>query len=382
MKTALVTGARAPAALEMVRLLSRAGYRVVSCDSVRFALASSSRASSCYYRHSSPAVRPREFVDQLRDIVRRECVDLLVPICEEAFYIAEHGQLLREECVVFLPEHQLMQTAHHKGDFIEFAGCLGLRVPRTRVISRNTQVAQIGEEWGTELVLKPVHGRFASQVQLSPSPVAIQKLVISERVPWVVQERIEGSHLASYSLAREGVLTAHAAYRCEERLGDGATLRFQNLADAGLAKQVESWVQTYTHATDWTGQVAFDFIVNDEGLFAIECNPRATSGVHLFRDGERFAAAMLGQGKSVLRPSRELIRQLILPRVAMGLRGLEGAPWRDILCSQDVVSSWQDPVPGFFQLMSAAEVSWQAVRRGCSLLEATTWDIEYNGGES
>ena len=46
----------------------------------------------------------------------------------------------------------------------------------------------------------------------------------------------------------------------------------------------------------WTGQIAFDFIADDrERLWAIDCNPGITSGLHLLAHQPGLVAAFLGQ---------------------------------------------------------------------------------------
>jgi hypothetical protein len=46
-----------------------------------------------------------------------------------------------------------------------------------------------------------------------------------------------------------------------------------------------NWVQSFVSRTQFSGQIAFDFIESAEGqVWAIECNPRTTSGIHLFAD--------------------------------------------------------------------------------------------------
>jgi hypothetical protein len=45
----------------------------------------------------------------------------------------------------------------------------------------------------------------------------------------------------------------------------------------------------------YTGQISFDFLVSDEGLTFVECNPRATDG-GLLRPRDERAAALLARG--------------------------------------------------------------------------------------
>jgi len=94
---------------------------------------------------------------------------------------------------------------------------------------------------------------------------------------WVAQRYAGSELLCTYAVAHEGRLLAHAAYRAPQT-ASGASVCFRSDADP----QAREWVELFVQRTGFSGQIAFDFIRTQDGsLLPIECNPRATSGVHL-----------------------------------------------------------------------------------------------------
>ena len=92
-KRILVTGARAPATLEMIRRLARAGHEMYAADSLRMPLSRGSRHLVKCFLVSSPRLAPRQYVKELSTIAERERIDLLIPTCEEIYYIARFQAL-------------------------------------------------------------------------------------------------------------------------------------------------------------------------------------------------------------------------------------------------------------------------------------------------
>ena len=97
----LVTTARAPAALELARHLHRAGHEILLADSRVFSIARYSRYSRKYFRVCPPRESAEQYRHDLCDIIRRESVDLLIPVFEETLHIAAGIEQFRELTQVF-----------------------------------------------------------------------------------------------------------------------------------------------------------------------------------------------------------------------------------------------------------------------------------------
>ena len=148
---------------------------------------------------------------------------------------------------------------------------------------------------GRDLVFKPVYSRFAAHIVLRPRSAADLPADVTERRPWVAQDYIAGNQVCTYSVAHAGRLTVHSAYRAEFTFGPARRSPSRRWSIPPAC----AWVEAFVRAEGFTGQIAFDFIETPDGrLFAIECNPRTTSGVHLFAGDPHFPPAFLGEAAS------------------------------------------------------------------------------------
>ncbi|WP_163568491.1 glycosyltransferase [Fodinicola feengrottensis] len=136
----LITGGRAPVALDLARKFARRGARVVVvAESVSAQLCGRSRAVARTHRVPPPRQRPAAFVAALADIVRREEIDLIVPTCEEIFAVSRGLDAL--PCEVLAAPLQVLRRLHSKWEFIEAARALGLPVPATWLITSPRDLA-------------------------------------------------------------------------------------------------------------------------------------------------------------------------------------------------------------------------------------------------
>lgn len=398
-RTILLTGGRAPCTLELARSFHAAGHRVLAAESVRHHLCRVSRAVERSFPVPPPNGDTDAFLEALEAIVIQERVDVLVPACEEIFHIARGVDRLRRLCFVWAAPLQELRELHDKWRFASLARRLGLTVPETRLVqSREEWLALAdGDALRESLVLKPAYSRFASRVLFvgKAHSVVERRRVLTEAMPalspeapWVAQRRIEGRHLCTYSIAYEGELIAHAAYPCRYRIGSGATVFFEPLRHAASLE----WVRALVGAIGFTGQIAVDFIEEENGgLYALECNPRATSGVHLYGgdgDGRLVQAFLqpeaLRNTGVMVEPGQDTGSMLTVPMLAAGLGGIRSfrqlREWiRDVHAARDVVFDRADMKPGIEQLRVLWEM-WRTGRaHGVTLVQATTIDLEWNG---
>ncbi|MFB6363588.1 hypothetical protein ACFCP7_05915 [Paenibacillus elgii] len=406
----LITGGRAPAALELARLLAAAGCEVHAAESVRHHLCRVSKAVARSHTVPSPAREPERFLAALEEIVRRERIAWLIPTCEEIFYVSAGLERLSRICRVAAPPLEQMRRLHSKWEFIRRAQELGLSVPHTERVRSpqewarfTARVASSPEEvFRDGYVVKPEFSRFASKVRIvrsggweaeaaakertrSSRETQSEVRLEAESYPWVIQQFIPGRTLCTYSIAHEGRLAAHAAYAADYSVRGGASVYFEPLYHSGLLE----WVRQFVRMERFTGQIAFDFIETERGeLYAIECNPRTTSGIHLFRPADGLASALLhpeALGETVIEPRPHAQGMLGVPMLACGLT--RSRSWRafatwlsKFAAARDVVFRWSDPRPFAEQLFLLLELWRSAAARKQTLMEASTGDIEWNGG--
>ncbi|WP_244884068.1 ATP-grasp domain-containing protein [Paenibacillus graminis] len=394
----LITGGRAPVALELSRLLRAAGHRVYAAESAEYHLCRVSSAVERSFRTPPPRHNPEAYIDLLAKLVEELHIDVLIPLCEEIFYISAGLDRIRG-CRVLSAERETLARLHHKGEFIVWARELGFPVPRTRLLSspeewriQTDEAAHKGEAW----VYKPVYSRFASKVILPRTITGGQEGLtgsrslaaprgISSAAPWVAQEYIRGEAVCTYSVVHQGEVIAHAAYGSRYRTGRaGASVYFEHLEHPAAL----DWVQRFSRAAGFSGQIGFDFIQVQEGtLYPIECNPRATSGIHLFAAEDGLVQALLNPEQRVLAGTVSTPRSgrksmLALPMLACALRpGPAGlGEWgRALRQAEDVIFRRNDPRPFREQLRIVYHACRLARRNKISVTEALTEDIEWNG---
>jgi hypothetical protein len=379
MARVLITGGRAPAALELARLFAAAGHTVFAADSTPWMLCGASRAVTKAFRVPEPRRHPRDFANRLAGIAREQRIDLILPTCEEVFYVGRFKSELERHAKVFCADLTVLERLHSKAQFADLVlreNGFGteVRAPESWVVRTRSDLDTLSMT-SEELVLKPVFSRFATATLIRPDAARMRGIALDR--PWLAQRCIAGTEFCSYSVCRDGAVQAHAVYRPAWRAGKGAGIYFEPHA----IPEIERFVSGLARHFHLTGQVAFDFIVEASGrVFVLECNPRATSGVHLFDAAlaTAFTGAtdivraghgprMMASAMALLGPGQALATGRLLPFC------------RDFARARDVIWSWRDPMPVFTGLLSAAAFTWKGFRHRVSAEAATTLDIEWDG---
>lgn len=371
MSCVLVTGARAPVALEVARSFAALGWQVHLADSVPATAARWSRLGAPVHRLPPPRTRFPEFRDALAALTRRVGADLIVPTCEEVFYVAA----AEPEVPVFAPPLATLRHLHSKARFIDLARQAGLDVPETRLVTDKRALAGLD---GDRIVLKPEFSRFAAATLVRPSARQIARLRPSPEHAWVAQKFIPGEELCLWAAVRDGQVTAHALYRPLLRYGHSAAYAFESV-DWFPTLEIATRI---ADATRMTGHLAFDLIRTADGrAVPIECNPRAVSGVHLFAS-DTLARAILGEPQPSPAPGT---RRHLAP--AMALMSLPSAlargelrafaeAWRS---GADAIGRPGDRWPALGAVVDAARFAALGLTRRRSPTRQTTADIEWNG---
>ena len=373
----LLTGGRAPVTLDLARAFHRAGHTVFMAESLRGHVSQPSAAVKANFVVPAPRQEPEAFLAALKNIIEENQVELLIPTCEEVFHIAKGLNDL--PCRVFTEPLAKLDGYHNKWKFVVKAGECDLRVPESMLIMRQDDLLYAYAHW-SKVVLKPVYSRFAARTLILPSlKQALSTLTFSE--PWIAQEYIEGQQFCSYSVCHNGRITAHAVYPTIFTAGQGATIAFQSVEHAAIYE----WVRTFVEHYNVTGQMAFDFIQTADGhVTALECNPRATSGLHLLTDNPQFVEAFFNAETDCVTPYAHTSRMLGTAMLMYGFpaslfNGRLGAWLRTFFHSDDVILDFHDPLPFLLQLRSILAYMNLGRRQGISALEASTFDIEWNG---
>lgn len=376
MSRVLITGARAPVALHLSRLFHAAGHDVLLADSHALPLSRGTRTAR-YVRLPAPRGAVAAYGEAVERLVRNAHIDLVIPTCEEVFFLAAVRDLHARAIPLFAPPFGHLARAHHKGHFAADAAGFGADPPRTDLVTSAAELAAIPD--AEHRVLKPAWSRFASRVLIRPGQADLARIVPTPGDPWVVQDYLPGEELCSYGVAVAGQLVAFAAYRPLHRAGLGAGVAFEPVD----APEAESLARLYARRTGWTGQISFDFRRDASGgLHVIECNPRAVSGLHFFTAADALPNAMLA-GRPCVPGNRRAMTvplALLVYGLPAAIRGRAlRAFWSDLRRMQNLLAWPEDGAARLSQLLALGEIALLALRTGRTLQQAATEDIEWNG---
>lgn len=378
-QTVLISGARAPVALHLTRLFGEAGCRVVLVDQLAQPLAANSRFASRYVQIPPFATQRDAATEVLRTLIAEENIALVVPTCEEVLHLGRIWSDTQMGAPLFSPDFATLKRVHNKYEFIQLCAEIGLPHPDTQLLNDTSDLQSL-RATSTDLVLKPVWSRFGAEVLIQPSAEKLMQFAPNPQTPWVAQAYIPGSEVCCYAIAQNGRLVTLAAYQGIVRAGPGAAVCFAPIQ----MDIVRPFVERFVAETCWTGQVSFDLMLTETGqVLPLECNPRATSGLHFFRNGNAFKEAVLkGEGSITPDVTTPLAVRLALwlYGAPMMLRRRQRQTFTNALKQAGDVMDWPGDTVGLrAQLRSVAELARLARRHRIGLAQASTLGIEWDG---
>jgi hypothetical protein len=304
---------------------------------------------------------------------------LIVPTCEEVFYVSEAAAHAGFADRVFAPSSALLRRLHSKVEFAALAAEAGAVAPQTTRLCSRSDVETLLPQ-ARDLVFKPEFSRFASHARIRPSARELDGLFPTSDAPWAAQAFQEGDEVCVWSAVRAGEVVAFAAYRPAWRLGRSASFYFETDVDPALLE----FAQRIARATGSTGQLSYDVIRRRDGTIApLECNPRGVSGIHLFDAAPRLAQALAGETGLQLPEvaARHLAPAMWLMGVPLALgSGRLAEMRRDLARSRDVLALSGAPRRAAMgAVLDAGRFAMIGISRGRSAAGQSTDDIEWNG---
>lgn len=373
MTTVLLTLGRLPKALDLARGFAKAGCRVLVAEPYGWTLAGASRHVAREFKVPPPSAGKAAYLAALREIVVREGVDLVVPVSEETMHVAHLAGMLPEGVRLFtMPPAQVI-ALHDKAGFVRAALAMGLTVPQSAPLgsAEATALASCGP-----VVVKPVFSCSGNGVRILSAGEPLPPADPAE--PAVVQRFVTGREHSTCTIAREGRVIATSVYRGAVMSGSVA-VAFERVD----MPAIDAWVARFVAETGWSGFISFDFIVDAAGVpHGIECNPRATSGVH-FWEGEDIARAVLEPswtGPVRVRKHQRLQQFyacLTETQAAMLRRKGFLASLKSLVTTRDVSWDVRDPWPFLSMIGTSWPIIWQAITKGARFGEVATADVAW-----
>ena len=279
-------------ALQLARSFHSAGHRVVLVESAKYRFTGHrfSRAVAAF--HCVPEPAAPGYAEALLDVVRRERVDVFVPVSSPAGSVhdARARRLLDGVCEVIHADTDTVKMLDDKAEFSKTAGALGLRVPDWRRITDPRQVEEFDFPRERSYILKRIAYNPVGRTR--PDSAVERDSGAEFRV------RAVAAHLPGRSVdpagvrLRPGVLHARrlpgaAGCRCTRCCESSASQLNYTKVDK---PEIRPLGREFRGQLGVTGQVSFDFIESADGdTYAIECNPRTHSAITMFHDHPEVA---------------------------------------------------------------------------------------------
>ncbi|CAM6104959.1 unnamed protein product [Calypogeia fissa] len=350
----LLSNGRFPVAIDLARQLRRAGHTVYAVDPMHYHVCKFSNVVKKSFQVAAPRDDAAGYIAGVKKVVKEEQIDLIIPLHEEIFYLAEcdDREILDR---LFAPPLDKLMRLHDKWWFNKFLERIGLDCPKSKLCYSMDDVRALDRtmEWA----VKPVFGRAASKVYHLKPEEPIPDIDISNEEHYIAQEWLHGLRYCSYSVLRDGQLRALSVYPVKDTIDGSSCVYFESTEHKGIQNYVEKIAEGHPGVT---GQVAFDFIETKEGrLVAIECNPRATSGIHLYSGHKDLARCItepsVGVDGEVVIPRNGSPPRKIAPGMLMVPRKSHATMHEYLLHlkrlvrSRDVTFAAYDPLPSLMQ---------------------------------
>lgn len=381
-RTVMVSGGKMTKALALARSFHRAGHRVILIESAKYRMTGHRFSWAVDRFYTVPDPQAVGYTAALVDIVRREGVDVYVPVCSPvaSHYDALAKVELAQYCEVLHGDADVVTTLDDKYAFGALAASMGLPVPDSHQVTKAQEVADFDfAAHAPPYILKSIPYDPVHRLDLTPLPrptpaetaAFAETKPMSPDTPWVMQAFVPGQEFCTHSTVRDGELKLHCC--CPSSA-------FQINYEEVDKPEIEAWVRRFVGELRLTGQVSFDFIQAADGqVYAIECNPRTHSAITMFHDHPDVARAYLDAGGPLVRPlatSRptywiyhEIWRLLTQParrdRLQVIARG------------QDAIYDPADPLP--FLMVHHLQIPWLLLR---NLRDRKGWvRIDFNIGK-
>ena len=385
-KTVLITFGRSYLSLHLARLMGAAGHDVLITDSVRFPVTRFSSAIRRTFRAPRPRYEPVKWTQALADIVRAEGVDMVVTVHEGTEILANtikrYPDLFPDRQKLFLSSFDLEVRLENKYEFQAALKTLGMPTLDFALVRNQAELDAL--DFDRPFALKRVYSRGSQDIHKVRPGELPRGLSFDEENPWIAQEWADGTNYCSYSVCHEGQVKAHAVYPVRYAIDGTSCLFFESVQHEGIAE----WTRECVKAFNFTGQMGLDFIeVPGQGLFTVECNPRATSGILLFDAETRVDRAFFGVNDDVITPQPGVSKMLGPGMLMYGWRksSLKGNTFRGFLRdygrTDDAVFTRSDLRPTLALPLVAATIFTEAARYRVNIPDAFMHDHDWDGGD-
>ncbi len=376
----LITGGRSTYTLDLARKLKTAENNLYVADSLSPYLCQSANIFKKTFKIARPSENLALFATDLKALIKSYDIDVLIPTCEEVFYVAAIKDSLPKSCHIFCEALETLMPLHDKYLFANQLSSTAIKAPKTHWFDGNTTETYLKAAFPNGYICKNQFSRFGKNFRINPALKTLQLLHTAEN-RLLIQSYILGQEFCAYALVKSGKLKGFSAYTNVMTAGKGAGGMFESFSDDRLEIFFHEVINQFAINK---GQLAFDFIKTAQNeIYVLECNPRCTSGVHFLKASTLTAVF----GQTCIENNRvpSKTQQVVLGSLAYGLWNIKNTPisfiryGKRVFAAPDVIFSTRDLKPFLYQFYIVIFYTVKALLKGKSAIALTTEDIEYNG---
>ncbi|KAJ3045770.1 hypothetical protein HDV00_007896 [Rhizophlyctis rosea] len=361
----LLTNGRFPVSLDLARQLHSAGHTIYVVDPMKSHVCRFSNAVQQSGHVPAPHFDPPGFLAMLQKEVTSHNIDLIIPLHEEVFHIAlqskQYPEIINK---LFAPPVEMLMSLHNKWSFSRLQKAFGLDCPETWLVATPSDIDNL--DLSQELAFKPCFGRAKSNLHHhkpgQPIPESLTN-GIAPATKYVAQLWHTGKQYCTYAVAWKGTLLCFGVYPVIHTMDGSSCVYFESIRH----EKILAYSRTLVEKLNYTGQMALDFIETDDRVMAIECNPRATSGIHLFSSSKpsSLAKAFTDPESLISNPQRttqlpilphQPTKRQLVPGMLMNKSAKKNVNWhsfvghmKHLTTTRDVLYSRKDLAPSFMQ---------------------------------
>ncbi len=370
----LLTLGRMPKGLDLARGLKAAGCTVFVADPHKNHICRHSNTVAKSIQVTAPNVSESRYLKDMVEAIRAHGIKLVIPVSEESVYAAKLIERLPDGVRFFGPAFETARDLHDKLRFNQIAAGLGLRVPKTARLGSPEADAIAA---ASDVIIKPIHASAGIDIKTIRKGTPLPR---SRPRDSLVQQKMTGRLLSCLSLARDGRCLGTAVYEGTIFSGSVA-IAFRRAIDS---RPVEDWASRFIEATGYNGFISFDMFVEDDGhAYAIECNPRLTSGIHLFDTADLAHAVVAPTRTAPVQFRTQRAFQHFWPCLGVTEMALIKGGFREkfhhLIRSADITWSGEDIMPFVMINFCSMEILKKCWRGQMSLGEAAITDVEWRG---
>lgn len=293
--TILLTGGKMTKSLQLARLLKKSGYKIILSEEEKY-WASGHAWSNCvdtFYLLPAKSKGFQAYQNAVESLVEKEEIKMMIPVASpiSVYRDARLKKNLGEELNVFHFSEDELSVLDNKFNLCAKARELGLSSPDVYLVTSRLEIKRFNfNSTDKKFILKsllyaPVERLKRPLLPFDGLNEYLESLSISVEHPWVLQEFISGQEFCTHSTVHNGEIILHCCCESSE-----FQLRYKHVEHPTIFK----WVKKFVKEMKLTGQISFDFIVNDKGdVMPIECNPRAHSALTTFYNSDYVAESYL-----------------------------------------------------------------------------------------